>query len=186
MKTIMVDMDNVLTGGNFFKIIEDYLGYKLDINSIKGYFLQDILKDKKEDFFAKFKDMDLYENASLLPGAYEVLKRLAKRYKIYVCTDYIFKEIVEFAGNNLKNKYNFLYKNLDFIGPKNFIFAYDKSVIDCDIKIDDRIDNLEGAKIKLLFTAYHNKDLDNEELRKQGIIRVNNWKEIEDLLDKVD
>lgn len=30
MKTIMVDMDDVLTYGNFSKILEDYLGYKLE------------------------------------------------------------------------------------------------------------------------------------------------------------
>ena len=27
MKTIMVDMDDVITYGNFSKILEDYLGY---------------------------------------------------------------------------------------------------------------------------------------------------------------
>ena len=182
MKTIMVDMDDVLTNGNFSKILEDYLGYKPDYDNIKNYYIQDILGDKKDDFFSKFKDMDVYENASLLPDCYNVLKELNKHYKIYICTDYIWREIIEYAGNNLKNKYNFLYEKLDFIEPKNYIFTADKSIINCDIKIDDKVNNIEGAPMKLLFTAWHNKELSNEELDKENIIRVNNWKEIGEIL----
>ena len=185
MKTIMVDMDDVLTYGNFSKILEDYLGYKPDYDNIKSYYIQDILGDKKDDFFRKFKDMDMYENAVLLPDSYDVLKELSKHYKIYICTDYIWREIVKFAGNNLKNKYNFLYEKLDFIEPKNFIFAVDKTIINCDIKIDDKVSNIEGAETKLLFTAWHNKDMTKEELEKQNIIRVNNWKEIKEVLENI-
>jgi len=182
VKTIMVDMDDVLTYGNFTKILNDYLGYRPDYDNIKTYYLQDILGDKKDDFFCKFKDMDIYENATLLPDCYDVLKKLSKYYKIYICTDYIWREIVKYAGNNLKNKYNFLYDKLDFIEPKNYIFTADKSVINCDIKIDDKLNNIESAKTKLLFTAWHNKDMSEEELVKQNVIRVNNWKEIEQIL----
>lgn len=182
MKTIMVDMDDVITHGNFTKILENFLGYKPDYNSLQGYYIQDLLGDKKTEFFEMFKDMNLYENAELLPDCYEVLKKLSTQYKIYICTDYIWREIVEHAGNNLKNKYEWLYKKLDFINPRNLIFAADKSVINCDIKIDDKLDNLTGASTKLLFTAYHNKEISNKELEKESIIRVNNWKEIKDIL----
>ncbi len=181
-KTIMVDMDDVLTNGNFSRILENYIGYKPDYDNIGNYYIQDILGDKKNDFFSKFKDMDLYESATLLPDCYETLKELSKYYKIYICTDYIWREIIEYAGNNLKNKYNFLYKKLDFIEPRNYIFSADKSIINCDIKIDDKIDNIEGASMKLLFTAWHNKKLSKEELKGKNIIRVNNWKEIAEIL----
>ena len=82
----------------------------------------------------------------------------------------------------MKNKYKFLYEKLDFIEPRNFIFTADKSIVNCDIKIDDKINNIEGAKTKLLFTAWHNKNLTDEELESQNIIRVDNWKEIEEIL----
>lgn len=92
------------------------------------------------------------------------------------------EEIIEYAGNNLKNKYNFLYEKLDFIEPQNYIFTADKSIVNCDIKIDDKVNNIEGAETKLLFTAWHNKDITDEELKKQSITRVNNWKEIGEIL----
>lgn len=126
--------------------------------------------------------MHMYENATLLPDCYDVLKELSSHYKIYICTHYIWREIIEYAGHNLKNKYNFLYKKLDFIEPNNFIFTVDKSIVNCDIKIDDKVSNIEGAKTKLLFTAWHNKDLTVEELKGQNIIRVDNWKEIRKIL----
>lgn len=82
----------------------------------------------------------------------------------------------------MKNKYQFLYKKLDFINPRNYIFTADKSVVNCDIRIDDKPINLEGAETKLLFTAWHNKDLSEEKLKNNGMIRVNNWKEIGKIL----
>ena len=182
MKTIMVDMDDVITFGNFSEILEDYLGYQPNYDSLEGYYVQDLLGDKKDDFFSKFKDMNMYENATLLPDCYDVLKELSKTYKIYICTDYIWREIVECAGNNLKNKYDFLYEKFDFIDPRNYIFTADKSIVNCDIKIDDRLENIEGAETKLLFTAYHNKNLNDDELKDKDIIRVNNWQEIRTIL----
>lgn len=38
--------------------------------------------------------------------------------------------------------------------------------------------------MKLLFTAWHNKNLTKEELDRQNIIRVSNWKKIKSLLLK--
>lgn len=182
MQTIMVDMDDVITDTNFSTILEDYLGYKPDYSAVKGYYVQDILGDKKEDFFKYFVTRNLYENATLLEDCYNVLKKLNKYYKIYICTDYIWREVISYAGDNLKNKYEFLYQELDFLKPQNFIFACDKSIINCDIKIDDRPHNLKGAKKKILFTAYHNKEMTQEELRKDNLIRANNWLDIENIL----
>ena len=177
----MIDMDDVLTSGNFIYYLEEYLGKKIDINQYKFYSLQELLGNKKMDFFNKFKDLNMYQNAVLLPNCYEVLKELNEIYKIYICTAYIWPEIISYAGNNLKDKYQFLYENLDFIDPRNYIFAEDKAIVNCDIKIDDKLENLKNAKLKLLYTAWHNKDLDLEE---ENLIRVNDWLDIKRALIK--
>lgn len=78
MKTIMVDMDNVITDGNFGRILENYLGYKPDYSQVKGFYVQDILGDKKDDFFRVFKDLDMYEDAELFDGCYEALKKVKR------------------------------------------------------------------------------------------------------------
>ena len=146
--------------------------------------MQEVLGDRKEEFFNYFKDVDMYENAALLPDCYDVLKKLSEKYEIYIVTDYIWPEIVEYGGNNIRNKYKFLYKELDFIKPEKYIFTSDKSVVKCDIKIDDRVKHILGAETMLLFDAYHNREIPKEELDKQNIIRVHNWKEIGEILLK--
>ena len=76
----------------------------------------------------------MYKDSELLPDCYEVIKKLSEKYKIYICTDYVWREIPEYAGNNLKNKYEFLYEKFDFLKPENFIFAKDKTIVNCDIE----------------------------------------------------
>jgi len=82
----------------------------------------------------------------------------------------------------LKHKFEFLLKNLPFLDPNKFTFQTNKSILNCEIKIDDKMENLKNAEIKLLYTAYHNENISDDELRKENIIRVNNWKEIRKIL----
>lgn len=182
MKKIMVDMDDVLTYGNFKQKLDNLLGYEFDYNTIKGYYIQNAIGDKKDDFLNMVRDTNFYDDSELLPNCYESLKKLSEYYEIYICTDYIWPEVAESAGNNLKYKYNYLYQKLDFIKPQNYIFATNKSLINCEIKIDDREKNLENAETKLLFTAYHNKDIDDKILKDKNIIRVNSWQDITKIL----
>ena len=36
-KTLMVDMDNVITDGIFFELIQEFLGKKINRNEVKTY-----------------------------------------------------------------------------------------------------------------------------------------------------
>ena len=66
-----------------------------------------------------------------------------------------------------------------FIDTNRFIFMTNKTKIKYDIGIDDRISNLQSCNKKLLFTEFRNKKITDEELKDKGIIRVNNWLEVE-------
>ena len=58
-----------------------------------------------------------------------------------------------------------------------------KDMLEADIRIDDSISNLKGkAEKKILFTAYHNKNITDDKLEKEGVIRANSWREIEKIL----
>ena len=41
---------------------------------------------------------------------------------------------------------------------------------------------LTGGDIKILYTAYHNKSISDEELKKLGIIRAKDWLDIKRIL----
>ncbi len=132
-----------------------------------------------------FKKHNIYEYVNIIQHADEVIKKLNKFYDVYILSAYILRDIPEFSSQFVKYKYDWLYKNLPFLNPGKFIFTSSKDIIECDIRIDDRLSNLEGkAETKLLFSSYHNKEYSKEELEKQGVIRVNGWREIEELLLK--
>ena len=180
-QSIMVDMDDVITDGGFLYLVNEYGKTNYKVNDIKDYYMQDLVNDK-DGFFKYFITKNQYDYSTLIPNVKEVLKYLRKYYDIYIATSYIIREIPKECGIILFHKHNYLYKNLPFIPPENYIFINNKSLLNCDIKIDDRLDNLQNAKIKLLFTAYHNKGLDDEYLHSLGVIRVNNWLEIKKIL----
>lgn len=182
-KRIMVDMDEVITTGGFLYLINKYTNANYTEEDFKTYYMEDILDDKKE-FFKWFQNYNVYDYSTLYDNVYEVLEKLNNEYELFIGTSYILKEIINDTAFLIPQKYEYLLKNFTFLNPYNIIFLGNKSVLDVDIKIDDRIDNLSGAKTKLLFTAYHNKDISDNELKKLGIIRVNNWLDIEKILLK--
>ena len=181
-KTLMVDMDNVITDGIFLELINEFTGKTYIRSELKNYYLQELVKDNEQEFWNWVKDKDFYQNAELLDGCYEVLKRLNDMYDIYIVTSYLWKDVVDISGNTLRDKYNYLREKLPFIKPEKYIFTTNKTIINFDIRIDDKIENLAGASIKLLFTAWHNIDKDKFQLENNSIIRVNSWYEIGKIL----
>lgn len=182
MKTVMVDMDNVITDGIFTEFLEDFLGEKIDVHSSKVYFRQELIKGSEDEFREIYQYRNLYEKAPLLEGCYEVLEKLNKKYDVYIVTSYIWgKDIID-ASSNLKNKYEYLKEQLPFIEPSKYIFTQNKDIMNFDIRIDDRLSGLGNAKIKLLFNSWSNNTISEEELKEKNIIRVNGWYDIEKIL----
>ena len=184
-RSIMVDMDEVITEGGFLYLINEYLGTNYTKEDVEGYYMQDLVPDKDE-FFKYFISNNMYDYGILLPNVKDVLEELQKYYDIYIGTSYIIPELPRESSMILKYKHEFLYDNLPFIKPENYIFITNKSLLDCDIKIDDKLDNLKNAKIKLLFDSYHNKGLSDDYLKSVGVVRVHNWLEIKDILEGID
>lgn len=180
-KKIMVDMDDVITTGGFLYLVNEYLGTNYTEDDFDNYYFQDKVPDIN-DFNKFILTKNVYDYCSIIDGCYDALKKLNEVYDIYVCTSYIWRDMPNDSGHLLEQKFNFLKDNFDFIRSYRFIFASDKSIFNFDIKIDDRLDNLSNCKTKLLFTAYHNKNISKEELNKLGIVRVDSWKEVEEKL----
>lgn len=70
MKTVMVDMDNVITDGIFTEFLEDFLGEKIDVHSSKVYFRQELIKGREDEFRKIYQYRNLYDKAPLLEGCY--------------------------------------------------------------------------------------------------------------------
>ncbi len=179
--TLMIDMDDVIVQGGFLKLINEYLKTNYTEDDFKDFYMQDILPDKKA-FFAWFKEKNVYDYCYILPNAKEVIKELNQKYDVYIGTSYIYRDIPNECGYILEQKYKFLLKEFPFITTDKYIFITNKSLLQMDIKIDDRIDNLTNAKRKILFSAYHNIDISDKELEVKGIERAKNWLDIRNKL----
>ena len=184
MKTLMVDMDNVITDSRFLDLINEFLGTNYEWNDFKTYYLQEIIGDKKEEFWNYVKDRNFYEGATLFEGCYDVLRKLNDKYDLYIVTAYLWNDVIDISGDNLRNKYYYLREMLPFINPNKYIFTTNKNLLKFDIRIDDRLDNIMEADTKILFTAWHNRDLDDKFLEDNNVIRVNSWDDIEKILLK--
>lgn len=184
-KKIMIDMDDVITQGGFLHLINEFLGSSYKIDDFKEFYMQDMLPDK-EAFFSWFVEQNQYDYCEMLPGAKEVIEELNKHYDVYIGTSYVFRDIPHESSVILKQKCDYLKKELPFITPFQYIFLYDKSILNIDIKIDDKPDNLTNCERKILFNAWHNNNLTEDELNELGIERVNSWYEIkEKLIDNI-
>ena len=185
-KSIMIDMDEVIVKGRFTEFLDKFLG-GVDFEKLNGFYRQDLIKGKEEEFKKIYQFKNLYKNedgsfVEPFENCVEVIKKLNEQYDIYIVTSYVWKENVIDAAENLKNKYEYLSHFLPFIDPNNFIFITSKTKIKFDIGIDDRPKNLNSCDQKLLFTEFRNERISDDELQKDNIIRVNNWLEIQEIL----
>lgn len=186
MKRIMIDIDDVVTDQTgFLHIVNEFLNSHYTIEDVKGYYIQDLVPtDRKEEFINYFITKDIYEHCHMQPDCIEVIEKLNKQYEVYICSAYVFRDHLLYSADLLKYKFKFLVENFPFLDPNRFTFQTNKTIFDCHIKIDDKMDNLGHADIKLLFDSYHNKNIPSSKLVDNGIIRVYNWKEIADILLK--
>ena len=185
-KSIMIDMDEVIVKGRFTEFLDEFLG-GVDFEKLNGFFRQDLIKGREEEFkkIYAFKNLYKKEDDSFvepLSNCIEVVERLNQDYDIYIVTSYVWKENVIDAAHNLKYKYEYLRHFFPFLDCNNFIFISDKSKIKFDIGIDDRPKNLISCEKKLLFTEFRNEKLSKEDLEKDNIIRVNIWLDVQTLL----
>ena len=185
-KSIMIDMDEVIVKGRFTEFLDEFLG-GVDFEKLNGFYRQDLIKGKEEEFKKKYQFKNLYKNedgsfVEPFPNCVEVIKNLNEYYDIYIVTSYVWKENVIDAAENLKNKYEYLSHFFPFLDTNNFIFITNKTKIKFDIGIDDRPKNLNSCDQKLLFAEFRNEKISDEELQKDNIIRVNNWSDIQKIL----
>ena len=155
---LLLDIDEVFC----LDAINVFLGSNYVIDDFSDYYIDEVAIPKERfDVFNKFlMNINLYENAQILPYAKEVLKELNKFYNIYVCSSCINPFNITGSGRLFTDKYNFLINQVPFIKSEHFIFTNAKHLFRANVQIDDRLSNLdEYIETKILFPSYHNKNI---------------------------
>ena len=185
MKKIMIDLDETICSPSYLKEVNKYLNTNYKYEDIKTYFVEDIIEeDKKQDFLDYFyRNVNVYDEAMILPDALGVIEKLSHFYEIYIVSAFVEKRRIKDSGIMAKYKYEWILKNMPFIDPKKIILTGSKDIIMCDIKIDDKVSNLKGyGKTKLLMDQLHNQKYSFEELTNLNIKRVYDWQQVESIL----
>ncbi len=189
-KKILLDVDEVICFSGFLEAVNEFMNTNYVIDDFTDYYIDEVAipKEKFTEFNKFINNRNNYEKAHILPKAVEVIEKLNTEYEIYICSSCINPFDIEGSGRLFKDKYEFLLKTLPFIKPQNYIFTSSKHIFKADIQIDDRLPNFDNeVETKILFPSYHNKDITEEEVKNNNVIRAgfdwrNGWKEIEKIL----
>lgn len=184
-KTMLVDLDYVICYPGFLKILNDFLGTNYVENDFEEYIIDPVIgsQERINEFYAYYLLQDGYKDAILIDGAKETLQKLSSFYDIHICSACVMFGVERKSAKLFKDKFEYLMKELPFLEPEKIIFTNSKNIFKADVQIDDRLPNLLGeCKIKLLFDAYHNRKIDDIELKNKNVTRVKSWKEIEKIL----
>ncbi len=117
---------------------------------------------------------EFWDTVEPMPYASEALKHIIDMgHEVYIVTATPYESVY----GKMKNH---LFKHFPYLTWDNVIITSHKQLIKGDMLIDDGVHNLEGGDyIKVLMTAPNNKSYD---AKANGMIRVHNWHEIEELI----
>lgn len=178
-RTVMIDMDEVITEKGFLYLLNEYLHTNYKDTDFKDFRMQNIMPyEQRLEFFEWFKNYNIYDYCNFVEGALYNLKILSEYYDLLIGTAYVFPEAPWLSGKIIKDKFECLYNNISFIPPSNLIFINRKDLLHTYCKIDDGVKNLRNADKLYLFPAYHNQDLTEEILTPLGIEKVDGWSDI--------
>ena len=187
-KKILLDIDEVFCFSGYLELVNEFLGTNYKIDDFKDYYIDEVAipTAKKEAFYEFASTKDQYAKPVILPGAIDALSILSKYYDIYPCSDCRNPFDLKNSGRIFKSKFEMLYRLIpeEVIPAKNYIFTGAKNVCVGDIQIDDLVSNLNpDIPIRILFPAYHNKNVSDEKLKNLSIIRAGydyhtGWQEV--------
>jgi len=182
---LLIDVDEVICHPGLLPAMNRFMGTNYKINDFTTYYLDDILGDdeNKQRFYDTLQDMDLYEEVEFIPDAVETIRELNDYFDIYICSSCAMFCCLDKSARFFADKYNFLIKNFPFLNPEKFILTGVKNIFKADIQIDDKASHLMGdIKHRLMMTAYHNREITDEELNDKNIKRVDSWSDIREYL----
>ncbi|HBA37548.1 MAG TPA: hypothetical protein DCY94_02375 [Firmicutes bacterium] len=193
-KVLLLDIDEVFWFSNFLRLINEFLHTDYKHDDFTDYYIDEVAIPKER--FSEFKDFQstrsLFDDAELIPGSLEALRRLDEYFDIYPYTDSIDPLDVAASGKNFEDKFLNLRKLLPFIPPERYVFTGSKQLLDGDVQVDDRLKNLDpDIPIRILFPSYHNKDTSPEVLKEENVQRAGydyrtGWNEVMHILESME
>jgi 5'(3')-deoxyribonucleotidase len=193
-KRILIDVDDVICHNHIFPHVNTYLASigKKPFNNIEEngfktgcpqlYVFTE--PDELNKFYDYFLKLDSYLGIPPIEGAIEAVRQLDEQHEVYLVTACVEGVRYDEFSRQYNDKLRWVCKHLPFFDPKKFIACNRKHIFSADIIIDDTLKNLasEDIKTKILFSAFHNRNLSKCDLREKGVIRAEDWAEVMEII----
>ena len=138
---ICIDIDGVLNNlvENTLELYNSRNNKNIQMSDITTYSFFDCLSHEDAQGIASlFKEKSLWDSLKPIPNSQNVIKKLLKKgHQIYLAT--------ATDPVNFEWKIEWLKQHYPFIPSDNVMRIVDKSLLKCDVLIDDYLDNLTSA-----------------------------------------
>ena len=181
MRRIGIDFDETLFP-TLEKVIEIYNkrhGTNIEISQITTYRLHDNFPtDVADELLELFVDRDVYSSLQPYKGAVRAVKTLIEQgNEIYVATSTDVR--------NMEWKEELLQKYFPFIPKNNLIRIHNKSLLNLDVLIEDKLENLINTFAdRVCINQPWNQDEDSDYV--YGIYRIHHWGEIINITNEIE
>ena len=180
---IVIDIDNCCNNliEQMIKMFNERYSSNYTVKDLKSYNLEDNFPIKDAQKMQEmFLEKELWD--SLIPSEssqWALKSFISSGYKVYIATSthYI----------NFPWKCEWMRKHYPFIDEKDIICIHDKSLLKCDVLIEDCYDNLINTSAmvdRVLLNCPWNKCYANKDYV-YGINRANNWEEIVKCVNRI-
>ena len=181
---IALDVDNTIVNTTSCVLAQHYIdtGEKLNLDDIKGYYIENYVGDDyKDDFHLIFFKKEMWKRVQVLPHCIDVVKRLYdKGNEIWFVTST--------EPQNVAKKARFLQRTFPFLDiRKRLITTHCKQMINVDILIDDYDMNLiNGSYFGILMDYPWNSTAIFDEAEYDNIYRIFDWSQVEPMIEYIE
>lgn len=178
---IAIDFDEVLFP-TLEKILELYNkkhDEQMTLSQITTYNLYECLDNAiADELISLFVDKSIYNNLQPYKGSIKAIKTLVdKGHEVYIATASDIR--------NMEWKEKLLQRHFPFIPKENLIRIHNKKLLDVDVMVEDKLDNLiQTFAERICFSQPWNEDKEADYV--YSIYRIHNWGEINNIINEIE
>lgn len=181
MLKIVIDFDDTLfpTSERVIEVYNKRHNTKLDFAQITNYNLYDNFEaEVTDELIELFVEKCVYDSLQPYKGAVRTVKSLIEQgHEVYVAT--------ATDVRNMEWKEELLQKHFPFIPKKNLIRIHNKSLLNVDVMIEDKLENLKSTFAeRICFNQHWNIDDDADYV--YSIFRTHHWGEINNIINEIE
>ena len=181
MLRIAIDFDSTLfpTMERVIEIYNKKHNTSIDMSEITMYNLHDSFPaDVADELIELFVEKEVYSSLQPYKGAIRAVKTLVEQgHEIYIATSTDVR--------NMEWKEESLQKHFPFIPKKNLIRIHNKSLLNVDVLVEDKLDNLKSTFAeRICFNQLWNQDEEVDWV--YSIYRIHHWGEIINVIQNIE